>query len=249
MRSLSARIRCAVESYVESYLESSVEPRWNRRFEYVKVAPLFRYSTVLWALFRDDQVVMQPTMITLPTLPILLLSLLSSSSLFRLKRPFQTKLFFSYHKWSWQTLRCHLCISSHRRQNLHTIIMFTGYSHFTCFIRSSFADIKQNNSLRVCRRNIQNISNYRLEIMKIFYNIQALQTSRYNQNIKNSSSTCDISATSRLSRSASARVNVGERNGYCRARGVWAGPRRRRSNKAIWPRISVPRMTYWGLDA
>ena len=69
MRSLFARIRYAVESYVESYVESSVELRCKRTFEYVKVVPLSRYSTVLRALFRDDQVVMQPTMITLPTLP------------------------------------------------------------------------------------------------------------------------------------------------------------------------------------
>ena len=45
-----------------------MEPRCKRRFEYVKVVPLSRYSTVLRALFRDDQVVMQPTMITLPSL-------------------------------------------------------------------------------------------------------------------------------------------------------------------------------------
>ena len=76
MRSLFARIRYAVESYVESYVESSVEPRCKRRFEYVKVVPLSRYSTVLRALFHDDQVVMQPTMITLPTLLLFLLSLL-----------------------------------------------------------------------------------------------------------------------------------------------------------------------------
>ena len=72
-------------------LKSSVELRCKRRFEYVKVVPLSRYSTGLRALFRDDQVVMQPTMITLPTatLPPLLFSP-SSSSLFGLKRPFQT---------------------------------------------------------------------------------------------------------------------------------------------------------------
>ena len=73
-----------LESYVESYVESSVEPRCNRRFEYVEVVPLPRYSTGPRALFRDDQVVMQPTMITLPSLPtfpsslLLLLSLASS---------------------------------------------------------------------------------------------------------------------------------------------------------------------------
>ena len=76
MRSLFARIRYAVESYVESYVESSVEPRCQRRFEYVTVVPLSRYSTVLRALFRDNQVMMQPTMITLPTLLLFLLSLL-----------------------------------------------------------------------------------------------------------------------------------------------------------------------------
>ena len=98
MRSLFARIRHAFESYVESYVESSVEPRRKRGFEYVKVVPFVWYSTVLRALFRDDQVVMQATMITLPTLLLFSLSLLSSSSLFGLKRPFQTILFLSYHK-------------------------------------------------------------------------------------------------------------------------------------------------------
>ena len=44
--------------------------RCKRIFEYVKVVPLSWYSTGLRALFRDDQVVMQPTMITLPTPPI-----------------------------------------------------------------------------------------------------------------------------------------------------------------------------------
>ena len=54
MRSLFARIRYAVESYVEPYVEFSVELRCKRRFEYVKVVPLSRYSTGLRALFRDD---------------------------------------------------------------------------------------------------------------------------------------------------------------------------------------------------
>ena len=74
MRSLFTRIRYAVESYVESYVESSVEPRCKRRFEHVEVVPLSRYFTGLRALFRDDHLAMQPTMITLP-------SFLSSSSL------------------------------------------------------------------------------------------------------------------------------------------------------------------------
>ena len=87
-----------------SYVESSVEPRCKRRFECVKVVPLSRYSTGLRALFRDDQVVMQPTMITLPSLlsfpcsSSLLSFPCSSSSLFGLKRPFQTIPFLSYHK-------------------------------------------------------------------------------------------------------------------------------------------------------
>ena len=84
--------RYAVESYVESYVESSVELRCKRRFEYNKVVPLSRYSNGLRALFRDDHVVMQPTMITLPTLPSF------PSSLFGLKRLFQTIIFLSYHK-------------------------------------------------------------------------------------------------------------------------------------------------------
>ena len=80
-------MRYAFESYVECYVESSVELRCKRRFEYVKVVPLSRYSTGLRALFRDDQVVMQPTMITLPTFPSLVplslaLSALSKLSLF-----------------------------------------------------------------------------------------------------------------------------------------------------------------------
>ena len=76
----------------------------------------------------------------------------------------------------------------------------------TCFIRSSPADVKQNKRSRVCHRKIQNISNYHVEMMPILYIIQALQTSRYNRNFNNSSSTCNIFATSRLSRSASVRV-------------------------------------------
>ena len=62
--------------------------------------PLSRYSTVLRALFRDDEVVMQPTMITLPSFPAFSSSSSSSSSssLFGPKRPFQTTLFLSYHK-------------------------------------------------------------------------------------------------------------------------------------------------------
>ena len=100
MRSLFARIRYAVESYVDSYVESSVEPKCKRRFEYVKVVPLSRCSTVLRALFRDDQVVMQPTMITLPSSPAFSSSSpssssSSSSSLFGLKRPFQNISFLS----------------------------------------------------------------------------------------------------------------------------------------------------------
>ena len=90
MRSLFTRIRYAVDSYVESYVDSWVEPRCKRRFECVKAVPLSRYSTGLRALFRDDQVVMQPTMITLPSF--------LSSSLFGLKSPFQSIPVLSYHK-------------------------------------------------------------------------------------------------------------------------------------------------------
>ena len=43
--------------------------RYKRRFEYVKVISLSRYSTGLRALFLGDQMVMQPTMTTFPTLP------------------------------------------------------------------------------------------------------------------------------------------------------------------------------------
>ena len=72
---------------------------WNlnvkRRFEYVIVVPLSRYSTGLRALFRDDRVVLQPTMITLPTLPtffsLLLPLCLPSSALSKLS------LFLSYY--------------------------------------------------------------------------------------------------------------------------------------------------------
>ena len=46
---------------------------------------------------------------------------------------------------------------------------------------SSPADVKQNKRSRVCHRKIQNISNYRLEMMPILAIIQALQTSRYNR--------------------------------------------------------------------
>ena len=48
-----------------------MELRCKRRFEYVKVVPLSRYSSGPRALFRDDQVMMQATMITLPVLPTL----------------------------------------------------------------------------------------------------------------------------------------------------------------------------------
>ena len=48
--------------------------------------------------------------------------------------------------------------------------------------------------------------------------------------------------TSRLPRSASVRVHVKVRNGYGRARGVGAAPRRWRPNEAIRPKISVPRI-------
>ena len=93
-----------------------MELRCKRRFEYVQVVHLSRYSTELRALFRDDQVVIQPTIITIPSLPF---SFLSYSSLFSLKRPFQTIPFLSHHELSQQTLRCHLCIFSDRRQSPH----------------------------------------------------------------------------------------------------------------------------------
>ena len=98
MRSLYARKGYAVESYVEPYVESSVELRYTRRFEYVKVVLLSRYCTGLWASFRDDRVVMQLTVISVPTLPtfpspLLLLPLaLASSALSKVT------LFLSYHK-------------------------------------------------------------------------------------------------------------------------------------------------------
>ena len=43
-----------------------MEIKRKRRLEYVKVAPFSRCSTGLQVLFRDDQVAIQPTMITLP---------------------------------------------------------------------------------------------------------------------------------------------------------------------------------------
>ena len=100
MRSLFARIRYAVGSYVESLVESSVEPRCKRRLKYVKVVPLSRYSTVLRTLFRDDQVVMPPTMITLPTLPSLPSFPAFYFFFFSLwpQAPFPNYPFLSYHK-------------------------------------------------------------------------------------------------------------------------------------------------------
>ena len=56
------------------------------------------------------------------------------------------------------------------------------------------------------------------------------------QNLRNSSSTCGIFATSRLSRSATVLVHVDVRNGHGRARGFGAAPRRRRSNEAMFDR-------------
>ena len=46
----------AVEAYVEYYVISSAGLRCKRRFEYVRVVLLSRYSTGLRELFRDDQV-------------------------------------------------------------------------------------------------------------------------------------------------------------------------------------------------
>ena len=54
--------------------------------------------------------------------------------------------------------------------------------------------------------------------------------------------------TSRLSRSAHVPDPGQVRNGYGRARGVWAALRGRRSNEAIWPRILVARIACWGRD-
>ena len=84
-----AQIRYVVETYVESYVKSSVELKCKRRFEYVEVVPLFRYSTGLRALFRDDHVMMHPAMVTFPSLPTLLFLLplplsLASSALSKL---------------------------------------------------------------------------------------------------------------------------------------------------------------------
>ena len=61
---------------------------------------------------------------------------------------------------------------------------------------------------------------------------------RYSQNLRNSSSTCDTRATSRLSRLASVRAHVDVRNGYDMARGVRGAPRRPRLNESIWPENS-----------
>ena len=122
---------------------------------------------------------------------------------------------------------------------------------FTCFIRSSSADVKQNKRSRVCHREIQIITiatNYRLEMVPTLWLIQTLQTLRYNENLRSTSSACDTFATSRLSRSTSVRFHVEVRNGHGRARGVGVAPRSRRSNEAIWPRIPVPRIAYWGRD-
>ena len=48
-----------------------MELRRKRRLEHVKVVPFSRRCTGLQALFRDDQVEIQPTMITLPSLSCL----------------------------------------------------------------------------------------------------------------------------------------------------------------------------------
>ena len=76
----------------------------------------------------------------------------------------------------------------------------------------------------VCHRKLPSISKYRLEMMPTLQIIQALQTLRCNQDLRSSSSTCGIFATSCLSRSASVRVHVNVWNGHGRARGVGAAP-------------------------
>ena len=95
--SLFARIRHAVKYLIEFYVESSVELRCIGRFDYVMVVLRSRFSTGLRALFRDDQVVILPNVITLPPLPPLLLLLprplsLASSTLSKLS------LFVSFYK-------------------------------------------------------------------------------------------------------------------------------------------------------
>ena len=82
-------------------LDLTLNLRWNLdvNVEYVEVVSLSRYSTGLRALFRHDQVVMHPTMITLPSLHYFA-ALFFSFPLFGLKRPFQTIPFLSYHKRS-----------------------------------------------------------------------------------------------------------------------------------------------------
>ena len=63
----------------------------KRRFEYVKVVPLYRYSSGLRvrALFLDDHVMMRPTIVTLPSLPPFTYLLSCPSSLVGIKRLFQ----------------------------------------------------------------------------------------------------------------------------------------------------------------
>ena len=83
---------------------------------------------------------------------------------------------------------------------------------------------KGNKRSRVCHRKNPNISKYHLEMMPIWLIIQALQTLDTTKISRNSSSTCGIFATSRLSRSASVRVHVGARNGHTAGRGALEPP-------------------------
>ena len=102
----------------------------KRRFEYVKVVPLSRYLTGLRALFRDDQVVMQPTMITIPSLPSLpafpsLLLSLASSALSKLSLFFLITSDLNKH---FGATSASLRIEDSLKQSLHTTIVFIGYS-------------------------------------------------------------------------------------------------------------------------
>ena len=118
------KISTVLEFQVEIYVETLVELEWKYRFGFLKVVLfLVFYRTTGFVSWwssghsnRDDH--------------FRVLNLFPHISLFGLKRPFLNIHFHSRdHKWSLQTLRCHLCIYLPIEGKLHTTDVFRSYSH------------------------------------------------------------------------------------------------------------------------